>query len=105
MNHRRSTRGQWRHQGTKRNSNWKPSGRDARYMETYVTAILAGDRAQVHMCLSKDRHPSQESAHRAIAKLEARVGGQLRAYACPYCNGYHLTSKPKATEATAPAAA
>ena len=60
----------------------------------YVFAILAKDKHRISMCLSKDRYASQGRAEAAIPRREAKTGKVLRSYHCPYCGGYHLTSKP-----------
>lgn len=65
-------------------------------MEAYVLAILAKDRVRISMCLSKDRYALQQSAELAIPRREAKTGKVLRLYQCPYCGGYHLTSRPTA---------
>lgn len=48
------------------------------------------------MCLSKDRYALRQSAEHAIPRREAKTGKVLRLYQCPYCGGYHLTSRPAA---------
>ncbi len=68
------------------------------HIETYVAAVLRHDKVQIGMCLSKDRYALQASAVSAMARLEAKTGMVLRLYQCPYCGGYHLTSKPTATD-------
>lgn len=90
--HRRSVHGQV----SKHNCNWRPRGRGRDYEEFFVAAVLAGDKLQISMCLTKDRYSSQESAQIMIARREAKSGKSLRSYECPYCNGYHLTSQPLA---------
>lgn len=91
---RRSVHGR----GTKHNCTWSPSGRGKGYRETYVAAVMSGDKTRIGMCLSKDRYASQASAGSAMARREAKSGKVLRLYQCPYCGGYHLTSKPMATD-------
>jgi len=83
-------------QVSKHNCNWRPSGRGHGYVERYVSALLAGDKLQVSMCLTKDRYFSQESAQITIVRREAITRKSLRLYHCPYCSGYHLTSSPMA---------
>ena len=87
---RRSVHGR----GTKHNCTWSPKGRGKGYLETYVIAILAKDRVRISMCLCKDRYALQQSAESAIPRRETKTGKVLRWYTCPYCGGYHLTSKP-----------
>ena len=92
MNNRRNVHGR----GTKHNCTWSPSGWGKGYVETYVIAILAKNSVRIHMCLSKDRYALQQSAEHAIPRRQAKTGKVLRFYQCPYCGGYHLTSKPAA---------
>ena len=91
---RRSVHGR----GTKHNCTWSPSGRGKGYREAYVAAVRRGDKTRISMCLSKDRYASQGRAEAAIPRREAKTGKVLRLYQCPYCGGYHLTSKPTATD-------
>ena len=67
-------------------------------MDTYVLAILAGDRIQISMRLSKDRYALRQGAAHAKPRREAKTGKVLRSYHCPYCSVYHLTSRPAAPE-------
>ena len=90
--HRRSVHGR----GAKHNCNWKPAGREKDYTRVYVEAVLAKDKIRVSMCLTKDRYSSQESAQLTIQRRETKSGKLLRVYQCPFCGGYHLTSKPEA---------
>ena len=46
-------------------------------------------------CESKNRYPFLSDAEEAIALCETHGTRGLHAYRCPYCNGWHLTSKPK----------
>ena len=46
-------------------------------------------------CESKNRYASYSEAQDAIASCAAHGKRGLHAYRCPYCNGWHLTSKPK----------
>lgn len=48
------------------------------------------DEARSRMCTSKRRYGSQTSALTAAVRL-SRLGPQ-RAYACPSCHGWHLTT-------------
>lgn len=51
------------------------------------------------MCLSKEIYFSKEKAE-ANVKIFSRLRKvKLRVYKCPYCKGYHLTSKPKIKDA------
>ena len=90
--HRRSVHDR----GAKHNCNWKPVGREKVYTKVYVEAVLAKDKIRVSMCLTKDRYSSQESAQLTIQRRETKSGKLLRVYQCPFCGGYHLTSKPEA---------
>ena len=49
-------------------------------------------------CESKNRYPSRYDAEQAIAACAAHGTKGLHSYRCPYCNGWHLTSKPKRSE-------
>ena len=79
----------------------KPSGWGTGYKEMYVDAIYAGDKLRVRMCLHKNRYASLSEACLVIGIRETKSGKQLRAYRCPYCSGYHLTSQPLAPLPTA----
>lgn len=58
--------------------------------------MVARDKVQISMCLTKDRYGTRESAELTITRREMKTRKLLRLYACPYCGGYHLTSKPEA---------
>ena len=45
-------------------------------------------------CQSKNRYSSYGEAQMAIADCAAHGTTGLRAYECPYCDGWHLTSHP-----------
>ena len=45
-------------------------------------------------CESKNRYASLADAEEAIVSCAAYGTRHLHAYRCPYCNGWHLTSKP-----------
>ena len=45
-------------------------------------------------CESKNRYSSQSEARLAIASCAEHGTTGLHAYRCPYCKGWHLTSKP-----------
>ena len=46
-------------------------------------------------CESKNRYPSRYDAQLAIDACAAHGTTGLHSYKCPYCNGWHLTSKPE----------
>ena len=46
-------------------------------------------------CESKNRYPSRYDAQLAIDSCAAHGTTGLHSYRCPYCNGWHLTSKPQ----------
>ena len=45
-------------------------------------------------CTSKNRYASHAEANEAIAACAAHGTKGLKAYKCPHCNGWHLTSHP-----------
>jgi len=45
-------------------------------------------------CTSKNRYASHAEAKEAIAACAAHGTTGLKAYKCPHCNGWHLTSHP-----------
>lgn len=45
-------------------------------------------------CLAKNPFPSREAADRGAKRMSKRHGARTRAYACPYCNNWHLTTSP-----------
>lgn len=45
-------------------------------------------------CTSKNRYASHAEAKEAIAACAAHGTKGLKAYKCPHCNGWHLTSHP-----------
>ncbi len=49
-------------------------------------------------CESKNRYSSRSEAERAIASCAEYGTTGLHCYQCPYCNGWHLTSKPQIRE-------
>lgn len=65
------------------------------YVDVFVSAVLAHDRVRIRMCLTKDRYSSYESARFTIERRQTKSGKLLRLYQCPYCGGYHLTSRPE----------
>lgn len=52
---------------------------------------LARDKA----CSSKNRYLDEEDALEALEACERHGRRNLRIYRCPYCDGWHLTSKPQ----------
>ncbi|MDO4182304.1 MAG: hypothetical protein Q4E12_01670 [Coriobacteriia bacterium] len=48
-------------------------------------------------CTSKNRYASRWEAEAAIESCAEHGTGGLHCYQCPYCNGWHLTSKPQRT--------
>ena len=46
-------------------------------------------------CESKNRYASRAEALATIAECAAHGTHGLHEYRCPYCNGWHLTSKPR----------
>lgn len=53
------------------------------------------DQLREKACESKNRYVSLFDAEETIAACAAHGTRGLHAYQCPYCNGWHLTSKPK----------
>lgn len=53
-------------------------------------------KLQEQNCISKARYANSQEAHKAIRGLVNRPGRKkqknLRAYHCPACSGWHLTS-------------
>ena len=45
-------------------------------------------------CESKNRYATKGEAQLAIASCAEHGTKGLKAYRCPYCNGWHLTSHP-----------
>ena len=45
-------------------------------------------------CESKNRYATKGEAQLAIASCAEHGTTGLKAYRCPYCNGWHLTSHP-----------
>lgn len=82
-----------------------PTGKEAGYVERYVTVILCGDFRQRDMCMKKNTYPTEAAAEAMIQGREAASGRDLRAYQCPYCGKWHLTSQPSWEPDDAPLAA
>ncbi|WP_415927890.1 hypothetical protein [Slackia piriformis] len=49
-------------------------------------------------CESKNRYRSRTEVEEAIAACADHGTRGLHSYRCPYCNGWHLTSKPQRDE-------
>jgi hypothetical protein len=49
-------------------------------------------------CESKNRYAHLSEAQDAIDACAEHGTSGLHAYRCPYCNGWHLTSKPQRLE-------
>lgn len=47
------------------------------------------------MCTSKNRYPTRADAEEAIESCAEHGRRGLHCYECPYCGGWHLTSKPE----------
>lgn len=50
------------------------------------------------MCLTKRLYTNFEDAETALHYRQKRTNKILRIYKCPFCKGYHLTSKKKFEE-------
>ena len=50
---------------------------------------------RVKACESKNRYAHLDEAEEALAWCESRGRRGLSIYECPYCNGWHLTSKAR----------
>lgn len=57
---------------------------------------LSRSQYQTRMCASKRQFWSRTEAENECIKRVRFFGapGSLRAYRCPFCNGWHLTCKP-----------
>lgn len=71
-------------------------------MRKHIKTMVQGERRKVHrsdlpsmrrMCDRKTRYPTAEHAAVAASKALRRRPGALRYYECPWCGGWHLTSK------------
>ena len=67
--------------------------REERRRETRAVEREAALRAKA--CESKNRYAFLSDAEEAIELCAAHGTRGLHAYRCPYCNGWHLTSKPE----------
>ena len=65
--------------------------REMRERDARVTAEY-GDKAHV-MCGRKLRYQSRGDAFDRASRSVMHGSAPLRAYRCPYCGGWHLTSK------------
>ncbi len=45
------------------------------------------------MCSRKHRYANEHEAHKAIKRIVAEGGKELREYECYFCHGWHLTSQ------------
>jgi hypothetical protein len=52
------------------------------------------DRKSKYRC-GKVFYPTRERAMKVAGRRQHEDAGYLRAYHCPECGGWHLTSKPK----------
>lgn len=50
------------------------------------------------MCLTKRLYITFDEAEAALRCRQKRTDKTLRIYKCPFCKGYHLTSKEKFEE-------
>lgn len=53
------------------------------------------DAVRRKACESKNRYCSRADAEAAIASCAEHGTRGLHSYRCPYCDGWHLTSKPQ----------
>lgn len=56
-------------------------------------------------CLSKDPFATREAADRGAKRMSKRHGIATRAYACPYCSNWHLTTREPRASQVMPASA
>lgn len=59
------------------------------------TALEHDAEVRRKACESKNRYAHLDEAQEALEWSEARGRRGLRIYECPYCGGWHLTSKPE----------
>ena len=70
----------------------------AKRREDYYLRLAArylGDPREYSMCLSKERYETKGAALAAANRRLMYDAPQLRVYNCPFCRGWHLTSKPE----------
>ena len=48
------------------------------------------------MCKNKDHYESQMQAAAAIGRVRFKYKRDCRSYKCPICDGWHLTTQPRA---------
>ena len=65
---------------------------DSRRNEDFLRREAA---LRVKACESKNRYAHLDEAEEALAWCVAQGRRGLSVYECPYCNGWHLTSKPR----------
>ena len=101
--------------GSKKRSAWarqkaefnaRLGGSDGGFSDEFADVFAAEDRrrreADVQReaalrekaCASKNRYTTLAEAQENIAWCERQGTRGLHAYRCPYCDGWHLTSKP-----------
>jgi hypothetical protein len=52
-----------------------------------------GRYSVVHGCKNKRRYPSEPFADQVAARATRQRGLALRVYACPLCQGWHITKR------------
>lgn len=68
--------------------------RDAHERAERDAMVTAEHGEQGHWsCGRKMRYPTKSAALMRASKCQRRGAPALRAYRCPYCGGWHLTSK------------
>jgi len=58
-------------------------------------ALRRESELRVKACESKNRYAHLDEAEEALDWCESRGKRGLSIYECPYCGGWHLTSKPR----------
>lgn len=56
------------------------------------------DRNAYRMCERKKRFAGRRAAGQAAQRATERTGKAHRAYQCPHCTGWHITSHEKAAD-------